>query len=115
MNNIKECYTNNVKREWKRVISDKYHSLEHDTTWRFLNKYLPKKGLILDAGGGPGRYTIELAKKGYDVVLLDYTPANLDFAKRQIKKAKIQKKIKGVIEGSITDLSGFADNTFDAV
>jgi hypothetical protein len=38
----------------------------------FLEKYLPKKGLVLDAGGGPGRYTIELAKKGYDVVLLRF-------------------------------------------
>jgi 2-polyprenyl-3-methyl-5-hydroxy-6-metoxy-1,4-benzoquinol methylase len=40
----------------------------------FLEKHLPKKGLILDAGGGPGRYTIELARSGYDVVLLDLVP-----------------------------------------
>lgn len=65
--------------------------------------------------GGPGRYTIELAKQGYDVVLLDIALANLELAKRQIKKAKLQNRVKEVAEGSIVDLSRFADNTFDAV
>ena len=42
-------------------------------------------------GGGPGRYTIELAKLGYDVVLLDLTPKLLEIAKRKIKKRKSSK------------------------
>lgn len=52
----------------------------------FLKKYLPKRGLILDAGGGPGRYTIDLAKLGYDVILLDLTPRLLRIAKRKIRR-----------------------------
>ena len=112
---VKEYYTGYVCKEWRRLVSDPYRRLEFDTTSRFLKKYLPKKGLILDAGGGPGRYTIELAKQGYDIVLLDIVPANLEFAKKQIKKAKLQNKVKAVIEGSIVDLSRFGDNTFDAV
>lgn len=111
---VKEYYTD-VHNEWNRLVKDAYHRLEFDTTLFFLKKYLPKKGLILDAGGGPGRYAIKLAKQGYDVVLLDITPANLKFAKRQIKKAKVQNGVKEVVEGSIVDLSRFADNTFDGV
>jgi len=42
--------------------------------------------LILDAGGGPGRYTIDLAKLGYDVILLDLTPRLLRIAKRKIRR-----------------------------
>jgi ubiquinone/menaquinone biosynthesis C-methylase UbiE len=71
--------------------------------------------LILDAGGGPGRYTIELAKMGYDVVLLDLTPKLLEIAKEQVEKAKVQGKVKQVLVGSIDDLSVFEDSTFDAV
>lgn len=112
---VKKYYTGYVRKEWRRLVKDSYHRLEFDTTLHFLKKYLPKKGLILDAGGGPGRYTIELAKQGYDVVLLDIAPVNLEFAKRQIKKAKLQNEVKQIIEGSIVDLSRFADNTFDAV
>jgi len=112
---IKEYYDRSVRYEWKRVVQDAYHRLEFETTVRFLKKYLPKKGLILDAGGGPGRYSIEFAKRGYDVVLLDLAPANLEFAKKQIKKAKVQNRVKGIVAGSIVDLSMFPSNMFDAV
>ena len=54
----------------------------------FFKKYSPRKGLVLDAGGGPGRYTLELARLGYDVVLLDLTPELLGIAKNQIEKAR---------------------------
>jgi ubiquinone/menaquinone biosynthesis C-methylase UbiE len=111
----RKVYGEYAKKEWKRVVKDPFHRLEFDTTFHFLKKYLPKKGLILDAGGGPGRYTIELAKMGYEVVLFDLTPENLELAKKQIKKAKVQKNVKEVVEGSITDLSIFKDKSFDAV
>jgi SAM-dependent methyltransferase len=81
----------------------------------FLDKYLPPHGLILDAGGGPGRYTLELAKKGYDLVLLDATQANLDFAKRQVKRHQHQANVKEFTCGSIVDLSRYSDATYDAV
>jgi SAM-dependent methyltransferase len=115
MKRVKDFYTATVRSEWRRLIQDAYHRLEFETTLHFLEKYLPKKGRILDAGGGPGRYTIELAKRGYNVVLLDMTPANLDFAQRKIRQAGVQKHIEDLIEGSITDLSRFKDNSFDAV
>lgn len=60
--------------EWKRLVRNPYHRLEFDTTMHFLKKYLPNNGLLLDAGGGPGRYTIELAKLGYDIILFDLSP-----------------------------------------
>jgi len=112
---IKECYAHSVEYEWKRLVQDAYHRLEFDTTMLFLKKYLPKKGLILDAGGGPGRYTIELAKRGYDVILLDLVKENLEFAKKQIKKAKVENKVKEIVQGDIRNLSKFKNNTFDAV
>jgi ubiquinone/menaquinone biosynthesis C-methylase UbiE len=101
----KKIYAEQVFKEWKRLIKDPFHKLELDTTIRFLKKYLPKKGLILDAGGGPGRYTIELAKKGYEVVLLDFAPGNLELAKEKIKKEKV-KKDKGTCGGGKTSETG---------
>jgi len=112
---VKQYYTSQVRGEWQRLVKDTYHRLELDTTLYFLEKYLPESGLVLDAGGGPGRYTLELASRGYTVVLLDMTPANLVYARRQIKKAHLQERVKEVLEGSIVDLSRFGDNSFDAV
>lgn len=108
-------YNKDVENEWDRLQKDYYHKLEFDTTMKFLKKYLPKKGFILDAGGGPGRYSIELAKKGYEVVLLDLVPEHIEFAKNKIEEAKVSEKIKDTIVGTITDLSQFEDNSFDAV
>jgi 2-polyprenyl-3-methyl-5-hydroxy-6-metoxy-1,4-benzoquinol methylase len=112
---IKEFYTSQVRQEWRRLIKNAYHRLEFETTLHYLDKYLPQRGLILDAGGGPGRYTLELAKKGYEVTLLDATQANLDFAKRQIRRHGLQARVREITLGSIVDLSRFREATFDAV
>ena len=111
---IRDIYSKNVQREWNRLVKSPFHKLEFDTTMFFLKKYLPKKGLILDVGGGPGRYAIELAKEGYNIILLDLTPQNLEFAKRQAKRERVKSKIK-FLNSSITQLSQFEDNSFEAV
>lgn len=112
---VRKYYSEMGMREWRRLVRDAYHQLEFDTTMHFLKKYLPKKGLILDAGGGPGRYTIELGKLGYHIILFDLSPEMLKIAEKQIKKAKVQQQVKQIIQGSIDDLSMFRKNTFDAV
>jgi ubiquinone/menaquinone biosynthesis C-methylase UbiE len=114
-NRVKKYYTGAVRKEWNRLVSDSYHRLEYETTLHFLEKYLPPKARILDAGGGPGRYTIELARRGHRPTLLDMTPANLAFARRKIREAGMAARVEDVVEGSITDLSRFEDNSFDAV
>jgi len=83
---IKDWYNKTAEYEWERLQQDPYHQVEFIVTMHFLEKYLPKKGLILDAGGGPGRYTIELAKRGYNIILLDLIPKMLEIAKRKKKK-----------------------------
>ena len=115
LKDVKEYYTKNVRREWVRLTRGAYRRLEFETTLYFLHKYLPRRGHILDAGGGPGRYAVELAKDGYTVTLLDITPANLEFASRMIKRRGLSPMIDEVLEGSIDDMSRFSDSSFDAV
>jgi ubiquinone/menaquinone biosynthesis C-methylase UbiE len=112
---VKKWFANTADYEWRRLKQDPYHQVEFMVTMYFLNRYLPERGLILDAGGGPGRYTIELAKKGYDVVLLDFVPEMLQLAKRKIRRAGIKRRVKEIVEGSIENLSMFEDESFDAV
>ncbi len=115
IDSVRRYYDENAEREWERLFRDPYHMLEFIVTMHFLEKYLPKEGLILDAGGGPGRYTIELAKKGYDFVLLDLSQKCLEIAAREIEKAGVKRRVKRIVEGSVTDLSEFDDESFDAV
>ncbi|MDH5375777.1 MAG: class I SAM-dependent methyltransferase [Candidatus Bathyarchaeota archaeon] len=112
---VTEWFTRTARYEWRRLRQDPYHQIEFIVTIHFLEKYLPKHGLVLDAGGGPGRYTIELAKRGYDVVLLDLVPEMLKLAKRKMKRAGALRKVKQFVQGSVEDLSMFPNDTFDAV
>ncbi len=118
MNNddlVKQFYRESVHTEWRRLVKNPYRRLELDTTLHYLDKYLPSQGLVLDAGGGPGRYTLELAQRGYEVILLDATQANLDFANRMLKRKGLRSHVHEITCGSIVDLSRYAAGTFDAV
>ena len=110
---VKKHYSQFGIKEWERLAKHPYNRLEFDTTMYFLKQYLPEKGLVLDAGGGPGRYAIELAKLGYDVILLDLTPQLLEIAREQTRKANVGERVREILQGSIDDLSMFKDNTFD--
>lgn len=115
MRSVKRYYNKHVVLEWNRLVSNPYRKLELDTTLYFLKKYLPRNGLILDAGGGPGRYTIELARRNYDLVLSDLASANLEFARRQIGRKGLENKVVQFVKGSVEDLSILPDASFDSV
>ena len=102
---VLDFYTTHVGQEWRRLARHPYSRLEFATTMHFLEQHLPQHGCILDAGGGPGRYTIELAKRGYDVVLLDLTPANVALHGARFRRAKLGTRVKSIVEGTIVDLS----------
>jgi ubiquinone/menaquinone biosynthesis C-methylase UbiE len=112
---VKEWYSKSAKGEWRRLQRDPYHQIEHLVTMHFLQKYLPKRGLVLDAGGGPGRYTIDLAKAGHNVVLLDLAHEMLKLAQRKAKRVGVTRNIKEFLQGSVENHSRFQDGTFDAV
>ncbi|MGD0978495.1 MAG: methyltransferase domain-containing protein [Candidatus Bathyarchaeia archaeon] len=112
---VKDWYASNARHEWRRLQQDPYHQIEFTVTTHFLEKYLPKRGTILDAGGGPGRYSIELARQGYSIVLLDLVPEMLEIARRKMKRAGLLRKARQFAQGSVEDLSAFSDGSFDAV
>ena len=103
--------------EWNRLVKDAYNSLEFLVTMHYLRKHLPESGRILDAGGGPGRYALELCRSGYDVVLLDIDPTYTAFAEEKIElePKSVSSRLIASIVGDIRDLSDFNTNDFDAV
>lgn len=113
---IKEYYSENVSKEWKRLGGkNKKQYLEFYTTMQFLNKYLPKRGLVLDGGSGPGRYTVELTKRGNEVVALDPVEKHLVFLRKAMKKYGQPARLKEIVNGRLEDLSLFRDNSFAGV
>ena len=69
---------------------------------------------VLDLGGGPGRYAIELAKRGHRVVLADLSPELLEVARRRVAEADLP-GVESFDVVNATDLGRYADEAFDAV
>jgi ubiquinone/menaquinone biosynthesis C-methylase UbiE len=115
----------NYENKYKQVVIDKYSSydeesrliatrhgqLEYFTTMHYIHQYLTKGMKILEIGAGTGRYSIALAKEGYDVTAIELVEHNLDILKENAKGIENLK----AIQGDALDLSLFADNTFDLV
>lgn len=117
MAQVRDVYGADPEREWDRLAKDAYRELEFQVTMHLLQRHLPATGAVLDAGGGPGRYSLELCRRGYRVTLLDAAPALLDVARARFAQepAEVQDRLQACLEGDIRDLSRFPDGIFDAV
>ncbi|MBO4746300.1 MAG: class I SAM-dependent methyltransferase [Alphaproteobacteria bacterium] len=111
---VREFYNGCAEKEFLRTHRDASHLLEFETTEHFYKKYLKPGMKILDAGGGPGRYTVDLAKQGYHMTLLDISDKELELARKKIKELRVGKNVDSVDLGSITELP-YKDNSFDMV
>jgi S-adenosylmethionine-dependent methyltransferase len=108
---VQRMYDRQAGREWDRMDR---HRTEFAVTLRTLGEYLPPPpALILDCGGGPGRYAIELSRQGYKVTLFDLSSGNLNLAREKAAAAGVT--LAGYEQGTATDLSRYPDNCFDAV
>lgn len=102
-------YDQQAEREWEPL---ERHRTEFAVTMRALREHLPPPPAhLLDCGGGPGRYAIELARAGYTVTLFDLSSENLQVA----KAAEAGVALTGSEQGTATDLARFPDVSFDAV
>lgn len=111
ISNIEQYYDEVPLIEWQRL---ERHRMEFAVTQRTLTDYLaPAPLAILDNGGGPGRYALDLSARGYQVTLLDLSQANLHFAQKKAREREIA--LQHYIHGNALDLSSFESQSFDAV
>jgi ubiquinone/menaquinone biosynthesis C-methylase UbiE len=97
--------------EWGRLDREPIEFLVNS---HYIRKYLPEHGHVLDNGAGPGKYSIELARLGYDVTLTDYTPKLVELAREKAAELEIIDRFKGFHVADARKLERFADQQFDA-
>jgi len=92
-----------------------YYKIYDAITWKYIEPYVPiePNALVLDAGGGTGRWAIQMARKGCKVVLVDISERMLKIAAEKVTKEELQNIIT-IKEGDITK-TGYADETFDMI
>ena len=96
-------------REDVRLEKSRHGQLEYFTTMHYINKMTAANTSVLEIGAGTGRYSIALAKKGYNVTAVELADKNLDI---------LMENAKGIdnlhcYQGDALDLGKFDDNSFD--
>jgi len=80
-----------------------------------VDNYLKKDEILLDIGMGTGTFAILCAKKGLNVVGIDFSEKMLDIARKNIEKEDLTETIK-IIKMPVIELDEkFADNSFDKI
>lgn len=82
-------------------------------TWRYVKPYLPREGVVLDAGGGTGKWAIPMAERGLKVVIYDLSHDMLRVAGRKIEEMGLGGLISRV-QGDICNI-GFPNESFDFI
>ena len=103
------------EREWNRFGLAPLDRVSLHLHTHYLERFIQPNMHVLDAGAGPGRFTIELAKVGAKVTVGDISEEQLKQNLERVTEAGFEDAIVERQQLDITDLSRFRDATFDAV
>jgi S-adenosylmethionine-dependent methyltransferase len=108
---IEALYDQGVEDEDSRLGR---HQLEYDVTWRYMTRYLPPAGSILEIGAGTGRYTLALCRRGYSVTAVDLSAALLERCQRRLAAEGMDRQARLIVADG-RDLNAVPGSAFDAV
>ena len=92
-----------------RLANSRVGKVEYLTTRKYIDELLKPDSRIAEIGAGTGRYSVTLAKEGYDVTAVELVQHNLDIL---VSKLDGSEGIK-TYQGNALDLNMLTDNTFD--
>lgn len=99
--------------EETRLDRSRHGQLEYATTMEYIHRYAKPGAKIIELGAATGRYSVTLAEEGYDVTALELVEKNLEVLQRKAKAFPKDSIRLQALKGDATDLSAFADETFD--
>ncbi len=108
MNELERYY--NKFPEEKRLNSRR-GQVEYRVSMKYIHEYIPaglpkEKVKILEIGAGTGRYSVALAKEGYDVTAVEPVKYNLGILKAKGSSVK-------AMQGNALHLKKLSNDTFD--
>jgi SAM-dependent methyltransferase len=104
-----------VHRQWEATYrtaeNERFFEEAFDDVARFLGP--PAGAAVLDAGCGVGSHSIRLARRGFDVVGVDFSPSALETARGNVAAHGLADRIRLQREDLLA--LSFPDASFDAV
>jgi ubiquinone/menaquinone biosynthesis C-methylase UbiE len=104
------------EHEWARFDEGGRHTRASlEVHLHYLRRFIRAGDKVLDAGAGPGRFTIELARIGADVSVVDVSTRQLELNRERVEAEGLEDRVCERVIADIIDLTMFADEAFDAV
>ena len=76
---------------------------------------MPDGARVLDAGCGPGRFALDLARRGARLTLVDLSPVQLEQARQHISEAGLLERVQAFHCLDIVNLEVLPDASFEVV
>lgn len=111
---ISRYYDAYGEREWERFAASPADRVSLHLHRRYLRRYVRPGDRVLEAGAGPGRFTIELARIGAAITVGDISPGQLAINAEKVAAAGCEGRVVERAPLDIIDLARFPDGSFDA-
>jgi SAM-dependent methyltransferase len=111
MSLVKEFYRD-AQKEWERLDLPLCR-IEFASTLALIDSYFTNGQSVADIGGGPGRYMIELLKRGCHATLFELSAENVALA--EAKAAELGLSADDYLVGDARDLSALNGRHFDGI
>jgi S-adenosylmethionine-dependent methyltransferase len=111
MSVIAEFYKD-AQKEWDR-LDIPLCRIEFAATLDLIDTYFATGARVADIGGGPGRYMIELLKRGCLATLVELSPEIVAFAKAKVTENGL--KADAFLVGDARDLSSLPRQHFNGI
>lgn len=100
-------FYNSIEEEER--LKGKHGKIEFDTTMKYIHDFLKPGMRVLEIGAGTGRYSLALAREGYEVDSVELVEHNIEVFQSKLK----EDDRVNVMQGNAMDLSMFSNETFD--
>ena len=91
-----------------RLLS-RHGRVEYITTMKYIHEFAAGAVRILEVGAGTGRYSVQLAREGFDVTAVELFAHNLEVLRSKLDGSEPIT----ALQGNALDLSRFPDGSFD--
>jgi SAM-dependent methyltransferase len=115
LESVEAFYDAYETREWDRLVASPEARIIYHLHRKFLKGHYGPGARVLDAGCGPGRFSLDMAAAGARVTLFDLSGEQLRIARTKLAEHGLAAQVEEYCHGDVRDLSRFADHTFDTV
>ncbi|HEY6309439.1 MAG TPA: class I SAM-dependent methyltransferase [Streptosporangiaceae bacterium] len=102
------------EREWDRLDRSFHDQVNFRVHQQILDETIEAGDEVLEAGAGPGRFTIELARLGAKVHVGDLSEVQLRINQQKVTEAGAEESVLSRRRLDISDLTGIESGRFDA-